>query len=417
MPIASAIDKETLVSFDGRANWDRSPWETAQVTDTPVSVEQFGESVGQQREGTINTGRNIDVTLNGPLRIGSAAQTSHYESLESWLQGKFYAGVEITSAANGRAARGASAAPSGGTVAATQADGTNRTIAVTGSPTGTYTNFLWVTIDGELYLTLPGSTLSSLILDRPLHSYSGTARAITWSLPDVLVNRKDTTDFDIQRYIPVDGTDYFTQFQDIEVVGGSITWQSQALIQLAQTGIGRRAVTPSTAGVLRSTPRALGRSLSSGRPTRTMRIIGRSGQTNLTATFESTISANTATFNWAYEGRDRQPQITSDDLAGIARGAYRPTINLNAYVGSQYRTYEAAARADEHCSVLLGPAVVDTNNAIAFYYHDCQFGVVSIPPNATGSEFQDITLNPNAHAMNDPYGQLLGTVAVIRKRG
>ena len=411
------IPETTLGETPTAPAWLPLSFSTFDVTATEISSEEFDVGDRGQRTSTVVSGHDVDVSASGTMRHGD-----HDGWLASLLQGSWYNGRALTSPTGGRPQRGSAiASASGGTVADDQVGNSAITVAsVTGEPRPLQT----VTINSRAYTllfkpdgTAYGTAPTELILDRPLEAQTGSQN-ITWGpLPDVLVNGEETSTFSSAQNLPQGdaGDDSWRIAVGLEPVASTLTFPSRAPVNLDLTLIGRDRGDPvdTLPGTLATA--VPGQLITTGVGMKGVAFIGRSGNTHMTGTYRPVLE--NITVSHTYVGRDRQAQVVSSALAGIARGGYQPTITTRAYVGTNEARFQAAANNNEHYGKLIGPfGFVDGMNYMV-YFPDIQFFSNNLEPGATGSSIKTMEQRPNiasSAARVDPYGDIRGTVVIVR---
>lgn len=398
-------------------SWLPLRFSTFDVTTPNISVEEFDVGDRGQRTSTVTSGFDVDVSASGTFRHGD-----HDPFLASALQGSWYNGRSLSTATGGRPQRGSAiTSASGGTVAASQVGDSAITVAsVTGEPRPLQT----VTINSQAYTllfkpdgTAYGTAPTELFLDRPLGAQTGSQNLSWGPLPDVLLNGEDTASISAAMNMPQGdaGDDSWRIAVGLETVASTFTFPARAPVNMDLTMIGRSrtdpmATLPGTLGNV-----SPGQLITTGVGMKGISFIGRSGNTHLTDTLRPVLESVTVTNT--YVGRDRQAQVVSSALAGIARGGYQPGITARAYVGDNEATILSASNNNESFGLLIGPFGFVTGDNYAVYFPEVQFFSNTLEPGATGSSIKTLELRPNiasSAARVDPYGDIRGTVVIVR---
>ena len=110
--------------------------------------------------------------------------------------------------------------------------------------------------------------------------------------------------------------------------------------------------------------------------------------------------------SFANEGKDEQPQVGSDDLCGISRGAMLPVITGEFYVeGNMAEVYNAARAATTAFEMRLGMGSV-SGAKYSLVFPSCEFVEAPLVTSDTGPAFQNFRILPKYDAANEATAML-----------
>ncbi|WP_108482260.1 phage tail tube protein [Oceaniglobus ichthyenteri] len=191
-----------------------------------------------------------------------------------------------------------------------------------------------------------------------------------WSA-DVLKNGSATKSLTVENTIPAGngGTATMLRFRGVEATSGTLTLKAREQANLNLTLLGRGsdpATTTAIAGATYADP-ARSDPLSSGQDVGTIAFN--------TFTLDCMESLD---INFAFEKREIQPKISSDDLCGITRGDFLPVLTANMYVESNFLAIYNAARATHSPFSVTVPLGSITGEKYTLVFPACHFGSTEI---------------------------------------
>lgn len=155
---------------------------------------------------------------------------------------------------------------------------------------------------------------------------------------NVLNDGKAASFFTVENTIPngVGGASKMKRYTGVEAVGGSIAVDARGGVTMDMDFIGISGIGYTGTAIVGSTYT----DPSNNDPFSATTDVG--AVTFAGMTLDDIASAK---IDFTYDGKVPQPKVGTDDLVGIARGAYQPIITLKCYVGTNYSTNSDAARA------------------------------------------------------------------------
>ena len=226
----------------------------------------------------------------------------------------------------------------------------------------------------------------------------------TWS-SNVLKDAKDTNTVTIENTIPAGngGTNTMMRYRGVEAVSGTLNLQSRQVATLSMEFLGRGsddATTTAITGATYTDPTEFDQ-LSSGSQVGTIAFSG--------YTLDCMQSLEVS---FAFENRDEQPKISSDDLCGVTRGDFIPTLKANMYIEANFLAIYNAARSSSHSAFSVTvPLGSVSGEKYTLVFPSCHFGSTEL--DFTGAEgFQMIDILPKYDtATNDSVVVLTRAVA------
>lgn len=100
-----------------------------------------------------------------------------------------------------------------------------------------------------------------------------------------------------------------------------------------------------------------------------------------------------AEVRFAYEGKEEQLKISSDDLCGISRGAMIPVISGEFYIEDNFVSIYNACRAGTEFALTI-PIGSVTNKKYDLYFPKCEFSEAPLVTGESGPAFQNFTIMP-----------------------
>lgn len=181
------------------------------------------------------------------------------------------------------------------------------------------------------------------------------------------------------------GTATMLRYRGVEATGGTLSLQARQAAQLSLTLAGRGSDDGSTTAISGATYTD---------PTEADPLS--SGTDVGTITFGSyTMDCmESAEINFAFEGRELQPVIGSDDLCGVSRGMFLPVITANFYVEANFLAIYNAARSRTTANFAVSfPIGSVTGEKYTLAFPACNFGPADIDLSGA-SAMQRIELRP-----------------------
>jgi hypothetical protein len=210
---------------------------------------------------------------------------------------------------------------------------------------------------------------------------------------NVLKDGKTVKTVAIENTIPagVGGTSTMMRYRGVQAVGGSLVLASREEIgySLDLRGMGSDAATTTAiAGASYSDP------------------------TNVTP-LASGVDVGTVVFNgytldcmaraeiqFAFEGREDQPKLASNDLCGIARGAFLPVITARIYVESNFLAIYNAARANHTAFSVTFPLGSVSGSKYTLEFPQCAFASGNLDFSGANA-IQEVVINPQYDATTE----------------
>ena len=187
----------------------------------------------------------------------------------------------------------------------------------------------------------------------------------SWST-NVLKDGKATSTLAVENAIPAGagGTVTMMRFRGVEAVGGSIRLASRQAATLNFELIGRGsedATTSAIAGATYTDPTEAD-PLSSGVDVGSITFAG-----------YTVDCIENLEINFSFENRNPQPRISSNDLCGITRGDFLPTLSARIYVEANFAAIYNAARARQATFAVTVPIGSVTGEKYTMVFHSCRF--------------------------------------------
>ena len=208
---------------------------------------------------------------------------------------------------------------------------------------------------------------------------------------DVIGDGIDQSTFTFEERIPPGqgaGGPTIMRYRGVEVVGGSLTLESGAdamwnfdFVGMASDEATNTALTGATytSPTYGTDTRVLG----SGADVASVNIGGLA------------VTAMSLTLNFTYAGREEQPEIGNDDVHGITRGAFRPTISATLYVSTDLGQVYNMSRLNTSkfpVTIMIGTGATDETYRI--FFPACSFVTPVLEVNESGPAFQQVEILP-----------------------
>lgn len=213
-------------------------------------------------------------------------------------------------------------------------------------------------------------TLESPLIYGVYDAFLATLLQGAWS-SDVLTDGKAQTAVSVENTMPagVGGTSTMLRFRGVEALSGTLTLQARQAAQLSLTLAGRgsdAATTTAITGATYTDPTEAD-PLSSGEDVGTVTFDG--------YTLDCMESLEVS---FAYENRDLQPKISSNDLCGITRGDFLPVLTSRVYMEANFMAIYNAARARHASFEVTVPLGSVTGEKYELVFPACHFGATEI---------------------------------------
>ena len=178
------------------------------------------------------------------------------------------------------------------------------------------------------------------------------------------------------------------RYRGVEVVGGSLTLESGADAMLNFDFIGTRSQDSTTSGLIGATYTV---------PTygAANRVLGTGGDVTVLNIGGLAVTAMSITINFTFAGREEQPEIGNNDVHGITRGGFRPTISATLYVSPGLRdVYNMARSNTSKFPLTLTIGTGSTDESYRFFFPTCSFVNPVLEINESGPAFQQVEIIP-----------------------
>ncbi len=206
-----------------------------------------------------------------------------------------------------------------------------------------------------------------------------------WST-DVLKDAKAVTSMAVENTIPAGagGTATMMRFRGVEATSGTLALKARTAANLSLQLIGRGSDPASETGITGATytDPTEADPLSSGQDVGTIIFDG--------YTLDCMEGLDIA---FAFEKRDLQPKISSDDLCGITRGDFLPTLSANMYVEENFLAIYNASRARHTAFAVTVPLGSVTGEKYTLTFPKCFFGETEMDWSAA-SAMQKVQIVP-----------------------
>lgn len=214
-----------------------------------------------------------------------------------------------------------------------------------------------------------------------------------WS-SDELTDGKAVTTVAVENMMPagVGGTNTMLRYRGVEALNGTLRLQARQAATLQMTMAGRGSDDASATAISGATytDPTEADPLSSGTDVGTITMAGYTLDC-----FES------LEVNFAFETRDLQPKISSDDLCGITRGDFVPVLTGNVYVeGNFLAIYNAARDRTNSAFKVTIPLGSVTGEKYTLEFHSCHFGPTEIDMSGA-SLMQSVEIRPHYDTSED----------------
>lgn len=167
----------------------------------------------------------------------------------------------------------------------------------------------------------------------------------------------------------VGGTSTMLRYRGVEAIGGKLALASNAPANLSLTLAGRGSDVGTTTALSSSTYT---------NPTEADPLSSGTDVGTITAAGYTLDCFAALDIDFAFEGRDTQPKIASDDLCGIARGSFLPVLTAKIYVEANFLAIYNAARARHSAFAVAVPLGSVTGEKYTLSFPVCKFGAVDI---------------------------------------
>lgn len=240
-------------------------------------------------------------------------------------------------------------------------------------------------------IAVSGSMSGSLIYGN-YDAWLETLLQGSWS-SNVLKDGKANKSMTVENTLPAGsgGTNTMLRFRGVQATGGNITLASGADAQFSfdLTGIGSDdATTTAITGATYTDP------------TNTTPLASGVDVGAITYAGYTLDCFETSTISFDYESRDGQPKIGSNDLCGITRGAFIPTITARAYVEANFLAIYNAARANHSTFAVTYPLGSVSGSKYSLVFPRCSFTGGNIDVGGA-SAMQDIQIMPQYDTTED----------------
>lgn len=213
----------------------------------------------------------------------------------------------------------------------------------------------------------------------------------TWS-SDVLKDGKAQTTVAIENTIPagVGGTATMMRYRGVEALSGTLNLAARQAATLNLTLAGRGSDDASTTAISGATyaDPTISDPLSSGADVGTIAFYDTVAEENIVLDCMMSLEAS-----FAFENRDLQPKIGSNDLCGITRGDFLPVLTASMYIEANFLAIYNAARAQHDPFSVTVPLGSLTGEKYTLVFPRCHFASTSL--DTTGaSAMQSIVIHP-----------------------
>tara|TARA_R100001086_G_scaffold44729_1_gene19809 strand:+ start:284 stop:1222 length:939 start_codon:yes stop_codon:yes gene_type:complete len=203
---------------------------------------------------------------------------------------------------------------------------------------------------------------------------------------DVMKDGKANTTVAIENTMPagVGGTNTMLRYRGVEAVGGSISLTSNeaAAFNFSLIGLGSDdATTTAISGATYSDPSEAD-PLSSGEDVGAITFNG--------YTLDCMESLE---IDFAFEGRDPQPKVSSNDLCGVSRGDFLPKLMAKMYIEANFLAIYNAARSRHTAFAVTVPLGSVSGEKYTLLFPQCTFGSTEIDTSGT-NVFQQVEILP-----------------------
>lgn len=198
------------------------------------------------------------------------------------------------------------------------------------------------------------------------------------------------------------GTATMLRYRGVEATGGTLSLQARQVAQLSLTLAGRGSDDGTATAITGATYTD---------PTEADPLS--SGVDVGAVTFDGyTLDCmQSAEISFAFNGRDLQPVIGSDDLCGIARGSFMPVITANLYVEANFLAiYNAARDRTTAAFAVAFPIGSVTGEKYTLEFPSCHFGPATIDQSGA-SLMQRVEILPQYSTDDDCVAVLTRAVA------
>lgn len=213
-----------------------------------------------------------------------------------------------------------------------------------------------------------------------------------WSA-DVLKNGVTTKTLAVENTFPAGngGAATMLRFRGVEATGGTLSLKAREEATLSLELLGRGsdpATATAIAGATYADP-AHSDPLSSGADVGTIVFS--------TFTLDCMESLD---INFAFEKREIQPRLGSDDLCGITRGDFLPVLTANMYVEANFLAIYNAARGSHSPFSVTVPLGSATGERYTLTFPACHFGSAEIDTSGN-TVMQKVEILPQYHKASD----------------
>ena len=178
------------------------------------------------------------------------------------------------------------------------------------------------------------------------------------------------------------------RYRGVEVVGGSLTLESGADAMWNFDFVGMSSDEASNIALTGATYT----NPTYGADTR---VLGTGGDITILNIGGLSVTAMSLTVNFTYAGREEQPEIGNDDVHGITRGAFRPTISATLYVSADLRQVYNMARSNGAkfpVTIMIGTGATDESYRL--FFPSCSFVTPALDVSESGPAFQQVEILP-----------------------
>jgi len=192
----------------------------------------------------------------------------------------------------------------------------------------------------------------------------------TWAT-NVMKDGKSETTVTIENTMAagVGGASTMLRYRGVEAVSGTLSLAAREAAKLSLTFAGRASDDATVTGLVGATytDPTEADPLSSGADVGTIVMTG--------FTPDCIQSLN---ISLAFEGRDLQPRVSSNDLCGINRGNFLPVLTARMYIGENFLAIYNAARVKGSAFSVTVPLGSVTTEKYTLVFPKCNFGATEI---------------------------------------
>ena len=206
---------------------------------------------------------------------------------------------------------------------------------------------------------------------------------------NVLKNSNKEKAFAIEESIPLGAgasSLAYLRYRGLECVSGSLTLTADEPANIAFEMLGIGSDDAASAIISGATYAALPADI---------KVLNSGGDVTsiATTTVGTQDCIRTMDIQFAFDGREEQPRIASDEPCGYSRGAFLPVITAEVYVEDNFLAMYNHMRGDSSFALKIAIGTITTDK-YELHFPNCKLSEAPLVTSDTGPAFQNITILP-----------------------